>query len=314
MINVRLLETYAGIPGARSLWQQLITQLVIFKYSDEARSIEPAPGDWGIDVIVGSLTTGPCTVWQAKYYPVVIGQPQKNDIIESFESLKKKSAEKGFTVQTWFLCIPTSLTGPISQWWEKWRDEQTSATGIQIGLWHKDYIEKLLIDPKAKYICDAFGLEGRNIPLINNQRVIVPLPPEKDRQYERALFIKKLTHAGIAENKSARAQFFNAELMREEIQARGDPAELVELDGTYQKIEALWENLFNEALHASDPVVATRNVYFKLNELLLQLDAEHLYCPKTAATFFHKKGFMQQLAELCKIGWTPDYKSLTEEV
>jgi hypothetical protein len=124
MINVRLLETYAGLPGARGLWQQLITQLVSLQYGDDARSIQPAPGDWGIDVIVGSLTSGPCTIWQAKYYPEVIGNTQRDDIIDSFDTLKEKSAQKGFNVCKWFLCSPTVFSGRMEQWWDKWRAEK----------------------------------------------------------------------------------------------------------------------------------------------------------------------------------------------
>lgn len=312
MINVRLLETPAGMQGARGLWQQLITQLVILQYGDDARSITPAQGDWGIDVIVGRLTSGSCTIWQAKYYPEVIGNTQKDDIIESFETLIAKSVEKGFTVNTWFLCIPTTFTARMELWWDKWRAEQMAATGIQMGLWHKDYIEKLLIDPKAKHICVAFGLEGTSVPLMVNERVIVPIPPTKNQEYENALFIKKLTHAGITDNSSARSQFFNAEILREEVRARGDVTEQAELDGTYEKILAYWENLFNQAKYSSDPISETRKVYFKMNDLLAQLDKADLNCPKTAATSFHKKGLMHQLAELCRLGWTPDYKSLSE--
>lgn len=312
MINVRLLEAYAGLSGARTLWQQLITQLVSLQYGDNARSIQPAPGDWGIDVIVGSLASGPCTIWQAKYYPEVIGNTQKNDIIDSFKTLEKKSSEKGFTVDQWFLCIPTVLTGRMELWWDKWRSEQIRETNIQIGLWHKDYIEKLLIDPKAKYISDAFGLDGAKIPLMVNARVIIPLPPAKHEEYENALFIKKLVHAGITDNSSARSQFFNAELLREEVRARGDPVEQSELDGVYENILSYWENLFNQAKFSNHPEDEMRKVYFKMNDLLLALDKSDLFCPKTAATCFHKKGCMHQLAELCKVGWTLDYKSLSE--
>ena len=62
---------------------------------------------------------------------------------------------------------------------------------ITIGLWHKDHIEKLLIQPNAKYICDAFGLDGTRAPVIVNERVIIPLPSIKHQEYENALFIKK---------------------------------------------------------------------------------------------------------------------------
>ena len=77
MINFRQLEINTGSEeGARSQFQKLIAQIVKLKHND-AKEIRAAPGDWGIDVYIGTLTSGSCLVWQAKYFMNGIGDSQK---------------------------------------------------------------------------------------------------------------------------------------------------------------------------------------------------------------------------------------------
>jgi|SRR5271169_479501 len=50
-----------------------------------ATDVRPAPGDWGIDVLVGSLIDS-IMIWQSKYFYTEIGDSQKRQIRESFKS------------------------------------------------------------------------------------------------------------------------------------------------------------------------------------------------------------------------------------
>src|SRR3970040_2086315 len=106
MINLRQLEINAGnIDGARTQFQQLVLQLVKLKQMN-ARDIRPCPGDWGIDVLVGQLTSGTCLIWQVKYFMDGIDDAQKRQIKDSFNQLVLKSKEKRFKVDVWYLCVP----------------------------------------------------------------------------------------------------------------------------------------------------------------------------------------------------------------
>jgi hypothetical protein len=312
MINLGLLEKPAGEEGARGLFPKLILRLASLKY-DDPRTIQPAQGDWGIDVITGSLTSGSCIVWQAKYFPKSPNRNQQRNIEESFNTLNKKRIEEKFNVDLWILCVPCAFTPTCTRWWENWAKQKMDETGIKIQLWHKDYLETQLVTPEARNIVEYFSIDGGTIPAMVNEKTIIPLPDDKTTQYDSALFIKKLIHAKITETSSARAQFFNAELVQKEIIAREDTAELDELNGTYEKILEKWENLFNKAIQSTDPLTETKNVYFRMNDLISELDKSYLNCPKMAVIGFHKKGFMHQLSDKCKLGWSPAYKTLAED-
>jgi len=315
MLNLRQLEINAGTEdGARPLFQNLILQLVKLKHKN-AKEIRPCPGDWGIDVLVGKLTSGPCLIWQAKYFMNGIGPSQKAQVNDSFNQLVQKSSEKDFKVDIWYLCVPCALSPQETEWWEEWSKKKATETGIRTELMCKSDIEELLLTSDAEGIRIQFrlGERPRDSIEIARERIIQELPDDKASEYENSLFIKKLVIAGITENMSARSQFFNAELVQKDIHDKGDENEIVELKSLYEKIHSMWETRFNEALHCSDPKTETGKVYSDMLKSIEQNDKGILGSPRILASFFHKQGFMQQLADICKIGWTPDFHTLDKK-
>ncbi|GAG51880.1 unnamed protein product, partial [marine sediment metagenome] len=136
------------------------------------------------------------------------------------------------------------------------------------------------------------------------------LPDEK--LYEKSMFIKKLIVAGIQETIAAKTQFFNAELLKSEIHDKGDDGELDELVSLYEKIRSMWESRFNEALNSKNPKREVPKVYSKMLQEIENTDKKTLVSSRIMASFVHKQGFMQQLSDLCEIGWTPDFRTLDE--
>jgi hypothetical protein len=311
MINLRALEFPAGEEGARKLFQSLIADLIALK-NKNAKEIRPSPGDWGIDVLVGDFTSGSTLIWQSKYFPTGIGKSQRDQIEDSFKTLVGKSKEKGFKVDGWCLCLPCDLSAEETLWWEGWSHKKNAETGITIQLMHHLDIEQLLLAQEATSIRQSYKLENDSTQSYR-ERVIQELPEEKASEYENSLFIKKLVLAGITENMSARSQFFNAELVQREIHDKGDELEITELKGLYEKIHSMWESRFNEALQSNDPKTETKRVYTDMLRSIEQTDKGILNSPRIAASFLHKQGFMQQLADVCKVGWTPDFHILDTE-
>lgn len=312
MSSLRQLEINSGsVEGARVAFQRLILHLVKLK-NRNAREIRPCPGDWGIDVIVGEFASGACLIWQAKYFPNGVGDPQKAQIRDSFSQLAEKSKKKRFDVHKWYLCVPCALSAQETMWWEKWREKKTKETGIEIGLMDESDIEQILMTPDAKDIRIKFGLEKAQL-IPPPERTIKELPDKKAKDYEKSLFIRKLILAGITENMSARCQFFNAELVQKEIHDKGDSEEMAELINLYGKIHSMWEVRFNEALQSPNPEKETGEVYTAMLKHIEQKDKEILASPRILATFVHKQGFMQQLADICKVGWSPDFRKLDRE-
>lgn len=317
-INIRQLEIQAGtVEGARTLFEKLIVHLMKVQYKD-AKRIRSERGDWGIDAIKGELSSGTCIVWQAKYFINGIDEPQKKQIRNSFEQVVKKSKEKGFKINTWYLCIPCSLSPEETKWWESWHKKKTKETNIRIGLIDETEIEARLMTSDAEHI--RLGFFGDVPSMVNyylqsirgmKERDIQQLPDEK--LYEKSIFIKKLIVAGIQETIAARTQFFNAELLKSEIHDKGDDNELNELLSLYEKIRSMWESRFNEALNSENPEREVPKVYSKMLQSIENMDKEILRSPKLMASFLHKQGFMQQLADRCEIGWTQDFRTLDDE-
>lgn len=315
MMNLRQLEIEAGnIEGARQLFQELIAQIVKVRHRS-AKNIRPAPGDWGIDVLVGKLTSGTCMIWQAKYFINGIGKTQKNEIRRSFIQVVKKSKEFGFKIDVWTLCVPCSLSTKENRWWENWQKKNMRETGVKIELMHELDIKKMLLTPEAEHI--RLGFFGNQPSMLKyylqsirglDEREIQKLPHQS--LYENSMFIRKLIIAGIRETLSAKTQFFNAELLKSEIHDKGDQNELNELDALYEKIRSMWETRFNRASNSETPEKDVPGVYPEILQAIEERDKGVLNSPRIMASFVHKQGFMQQLADLCEIGWTPGFRNL----
>jgi len=78
-ISFRAHEVRVGsIDGARADFQQMIAQLVRAS-TPSVRTVAANPGDWGIDVFVGSLADE-IVVWQSKYFIAGVGDAQQRQI------------------------------------------------------------------------------------------------------------------------------------------------------------------------------------------------------------------------------------------
>jgi WD40 repeat protein len=147
MINFAAHQARAGPAGAREDFEQMLGLLVRATEGD-ASLVFPNPGDWGIDVLVGDLH-GQVTVWQAKYFVHGVTHRQKSQITESFDSALKAAAAHGYTVERWMLCIPASMDGPTTQWWQAWKAEQERDSGVIIELWDENGLREMLLRPEA---------------------------------------------------------------------------------------------------------------------------------------------------------------------
>lgn len=308
MINLRSLEFDAGEPGAREKFQQLILQLVKLKF-EHAQDIRPNPGDLGIDVIEGKLTSGECSIWQTKYF-LQIKDAQKAQIRGSFDRVVEESRKRGFTVAAWCLCVPCALSAEELTWWEKWSRDTSKATLIRIDGMFRSDIEQILMTPEARGIRKAFKFDDSVDTLEPiEEKPIMQLSLEDGAKYDNSLFIRKLLAAGITENMPARSQFFNAELLRVEIHDKADNAAKVELTNMYEKIYSMWGTRFGAAAQGNRPE-EIETVYWDMLKSIEQMDKTSLASWRIPASFIHKQGFMQQLADICKIRWTKEFNEL----
>ncbi|MFF3932963.1 hypothetical protein [Streptomyces hirsutus] len=144
-----------GMGGAPDEFEKMIAALASAT-SPDARMVAANTGDWGVDAFAGDLG-GAVTVWQTKYFrPVTSGSAHQAMIKESFQSLMKQAAQRGYTVQTWVLCIPSSMDGPTSKWWDTWKKTQEREHGLLIELWDETEITRRLRTPEADRVRRAY--------------------------------------------------------------------------------------------------------------------------------------------------------------
>ncbi|CAM5690474.1 hypothetical protein GCM10010345_86840 [Streptomyces canarius] len=140
--------------GARDDFEKMIIELANATMPG-VRTVAANPGDWGIDAFAGDLG-GSITVWQFKYFHPVAAATHQRTIRESFQSVIKQAAEHGHTVKMWILCIPSSMDGPTTKWWDKWKRTQERDHNLVIDLWDETQLTVRLRAPEADQVRRAY--------------------------------------------------------------------------------------------------------------------------------------------------------------
>jgi hypothetical protein len=155
MITFAEHQVRAGKAGAPTDFEQMLGLLVRATSDKNASLVFANPGDWGIDVLTGSLN-GRATVWQARYFAQGIGRSQRPQIRSSFATVVAKAAEHGFTLERWVLCAPASMDTRTRQWWEEWKETQERDTGVAIDLWDENVLRELLLTEEAAAVYQEY--------------------------------------------------------------------------------------------------------------------------------------------------------------
>jgi hypothetical protein len=168
MINFAVHQVRAGRAGASEDFEHMLGLLVRATSGGEARLVFANPGDWGIDVLVGDLN-GSVSVWQAKYFVQGVGGSQQDQIRSSFASAVRAAKSHGYVLDRWVLCIPVSLDGPATQWWQGWKARQERSSGVVMELWDETRLRELLLRPESADVYRHYyaPFPGRRKPRIS---------------------------------------------------------------------------------------------------------------------------------------------------
>jgi hypothetical protein len=141
MANVfEQLENLDSVSEPRQAFEDIVTSILLDCGYTDGR-VKVFRGDGGIDAFKGSLAKGgKLTVYQSKYFTGPWGDSQKQQIRESFASVKKD-----FQLKKWFLCTPSRPTKEDLRWFDTWRKKQ----GVPIELIDGDDLVKMLNAPCA---------------------------------------------------------------------------------------------------------------------------------------------------------------------
>ncbi|WP_075089464.1 hypothetical protein [Verrucomicrobium spinosum] len=99
-----------------------VASLIIKAHTPSSRRVRIHRGDGGIDVCNGTLGNGGILdVYQVKYFPEGLDDPQKHQIRDSY---KTAANCPDYKLKDWYLCLPTRLKKEDLRWFDEWKSEQ----------------------------------------------------------------------------------------------------------------------------------------------------------------------------------------------
>jgi hypothetical protein len=293
-------------------FHRMLTALIKVK-QPTATEVRADPGDWGIDTYVGSLV-GRVSVWQSKYFHGRIGPSQQAQIRASFTSAMKHANDHGHTVESWTLCVATTLSAPERKWWEgkarAWRREHP---GLRIDLWDEPALRTLLMSPDAADVFNEFYGPARDWSASPAVPAVPAVPSLRDTPaYADALFMRQLDVAGASETDTQRQAYFSAEILARDIAGRAVPAQVAALLELDAEVHALWEE------HWLDP--ARTPIAEDYGPSALRLLAAVLAAlrrltppPPVPARTPHVRGMLHRVVEDGRAGWVHDWRQIAGE-
>lgn len=109
------------VPEPRQAFEDIVTLILKCLYPD-SRRVRVHRGDGGIDAYSGTLGDGgEADVYQAKYFPTIWGDPQKQQIREAYQTARDSNV---FRLRKWTLCVPVRLTKEDIRWFDGWKKKQ----------------------------------------------------------------------------------------------------------------------------------------------------------------------------------------------
>lgn len=307
-INFAAHQVRANEHGARQDFAEMIGLLVkaVRPGVIVPRVVAANPGDWGIDVFVGDLG-GSVTVWQSKYFHPATTKSHQEQIRESFGSVMKNAAKEGFTVTQWILCVPSSMDGPTTKWWDTWKKKKEREFQIVIELWDETELRSLLISPDAYEVRRHYYEPSQ--PARPSAEVVGLADEDADR-LETALFVRQLREAGHVEVTTSKQQFFNAELMAREIVAKGVPLEVAALSSADAVVHGLWEDHFNEACQAHEG----SRLPGLHKSVMGEIRAQHVTLGAgLPGGPVHTCGLMHRVVDSRRAGWVKHWRQVADE-
>ncbi|MFE9352690.1 hypothetical protein ACFYPB_00540 [Streptomyces olivaceoviridis] len=306
-INFEFFKIKTGsVDGARAQFEEMIQDLVGIIHP-ECSTLEANPGDWGIDAYVGSLIEGEVNVWQSKYFIDQFGASQKDQIRDAYDQAQACAKREGYTLGTWTLCIPRNLDGPNEKWWTGWKKGKEKSDGVKIELWNQVKLRRLLLSEDAANIRDHYFNPSASAS-DPSYRPMVALADFD--QYEGALFVRQMKHAGMFECDDAKEEFFNAEILSHEITDKDVPEEVEALARSKAELGSLWAQRFNVSCQAN-PAGPLVGLYGEV------MDAVRDHHPKLPSSIrsglTHAFGMVHQRVNDGRAGWARDYRDVARE-
>lgn len=281
-----------------------------------ATDIRADPGDWGIDVFVGSLVER-ISIWQSKFFYDKIGDSQKGQIRESFKSAMANAKSQGYLVEAWTLCVACELSAPERKWWDgKVRVWQKDYPDISFDLWDAPRLRRKLMSPDAEHVCREFYGADRSLTVTSTPGQVSPDEPlpvslEETPGYEGALFVRQMSVAGIQAIDAQRSAFFNADLLVRDVSARSVPEQLAAVREIDSTLLGSWEDAM------ADPATTPNVIEYepsakRLFSAVMRQTQSLQGPPALPVRRVHARGLMHRIVDEGRAGWVHDWKDVAD--
>lgn len=309
--DFRYLRDKFGDAGARDIFEKICTELMQCKFG-EAHSVRVSQGDGGIDVFAGDFSNS-IDVYQCKYFIDGIGDAQKTQIRESFNTAINSDEYK---MNKWFLCVPCILDIKEHTWWWGWKRKKEEKYKISIGLLDGS----LLISELKKYNLYNTIFDNETMLLLNEimsylqvkkryyEEMIYEIDDLSELDYDDCIFIKKLECANIIDVNSCKKEFFNAEIVKSSIESKASLDELRVYKNLQSKIQSVWSSQYRLYSDDYDGNMLIGKTYERIEDL----DTTTLQASDDIS-LIAKKGILHQLSDECRVGWLKDYTEKLEQ-
>ncbi|WP_152563962.1 hypothetical protein [Actinomadura welshii] len=305
-MDFNVLHVRAGSKdGGRATFEELVQDLVSLNHP-EVSTIEANPGDWGIDAYVGSLLEGEVSVWQSKFFIDGFSKSQQAQVREAYNSARDSATANGYKLTSWTLCMPCNFDGPNQQWWDRWKKRQFKTDSIEITLWNKIELRKLLLSEDARqvreYYFNPFGgqVGPRSRPTLRLEDLSL---------YDGALFVKQMNEANLIESDEAKEEFFNAEILVREVTDKAIADEIEALEDSRAVLASLWSQRFNTAVQTGEGRMLP-GLYEKVMDAVRD---HHPQMPDNLKCgLIHAFGMIHQRVNMGRAGWVRDYKDVAK--
>lgn len=276
-----------------------------------ATDMRPDPGDWGIDVYVGSLIDK-VSIWQSKYFYTAVGDSQKRQIRDSFASAMKNATKHRYTVEAWTLCVACELSAPERRWWDrKVREWGRSYPNLSVDLWDAPRLRRMLMAPDAGHVAAEFYPE--NAPASSGGATFpMSLSLEEPPSYGGALFVKQMEAANIQELDGQRKAFFNADILVRDVQARAVASELAAVHEIDASLVGHWEDAVADP--GTTPTAAEYEVSARRLFAAVMTQTQRFKGPaELPVRPLHVRGLMHRVVEDSRAGWVHDWRDIAAD-
>lgn len=255
---------------------------------------------WGTGVYVGEFGSGArVRVWQADLQIRDFKSKARARANELFQNARKAADAWGYQIKWWTLAIPVDFEASDLKQWRTWARATKKATGVTIALWTASTLRRRLL-----------SREGEAIRRVHLGAVAAPASRtvqelDDEGKYEQTLFVRQLKEARVSETATAKAAFFNAEILNREVSDKSVASELDLLREWRMHVHATWADVFNDACVTSADNVLP-GVLKAVSDAIREDRAA--YSTRMRASTIHGVGIMHQTVEAGHAGWVRDWR------